>query len=129
MVKKQRPPIAPPLSPDEAKAVMDKLDRVFDEFGGPKLSDTGDVNELEQALGMYLLGRHLGWKVLVLLHNKRTIRKYEEILDISIREEFPEIGPAANRSVGYRVAETLSNFWKAVSGEVSIPDRRKISNG
>jgi hypothetical protein len=129
MAKKQRPPIAPALSPDDAKIVMDKLDRVFDDFGGPNLADTGDVNELEQALGMYILGRHVGWKVLVLVHNKRTIRKYEQILGISIREEFPEVGPAANRSVGFRIAETMSNFWKAVSGEVSIPDRRKISNG
>lgn len=129
MVKKERTPIAPPLSKDEAEAVMRKLDAAINNFGGPKLSDTGDVSELEQALGMYLLGRHMGWKVLVLMHNKRTLRKYEQILDISVRTEFPEVGPAARRSAGYRVAESLSNFWKAVSGDIAIPDRRKISDG
>jgi hypothetical protein len=129
MPKKEKIPLAPPLSAEEADELLRKLDHAIDNFGGPKLTDSGDVSELEQALGMYLLGRHMGWKALVLMHNKRTIRKYEEILGISVREEFEEVGPAARRSVGYRVAETLGNFWKAVSGDISIPDRRKINNG
>ena len=102
---------------------MDLLDRAIDGYGG---AGTGNIDELEQALGMYVLGRHLGWKVLVLVHNKRTLRKYEEILGIKVREVFPEEGPAATRSVGYRFAKTLSNFWKAVSGEITVPDRRKL---
>jgi hypothetical protein len=36
---------------------------------------------------------------------------------------------AAMRSVGYRFAKTLGNFWKAVSGETPVPDRRKLSDG
>jgi hypothetical protein len=106
---------------------MDLLDKAIDGFGGTKLTELGSIDELEQAIGMYVLGRHVGWKVLVLMHNKRTLRKYEEILgNISVREEFKEEGAAAMRSVGYRFAKGLSNFWKAVSGEISVPDRRKI---
>jgi hypothetical protein len=41
------------------------------------------MDELEQALGMYALGHHVGLNVLGLVHNKRTIRKYEKILGIS----------------------------------------------
>ncbi len=123
---KSRPPIEPPLTPEQAKEAMDLLDRAIDKFGSPKLSEVGSIDELEQALGMYVIGRHVGWKVLVLVHNKRTIRKYEEILGISVREAFPEEAAASMRSVGYRFAKTLSNFWKAVSGEVSVPDRRKL---
>ncbi|MRD73629.1 hypothetical protein GH865_10245 [Rhodocyclus tenuis] len=78
----------------------------------------GQFDELEAALGMLHLGDHLGWKPLVLIHNKRTIRKYEEILGINVREFFPEEGPSAHRSLGYRIAKKLGNFWKAVSGEV-----------
>lgn len=129
MPKKPRIPIAGPLSPEKAKELIDRLDRAIDNYGGEKITDAGNIDELEQALGMYVLGRHVGWKPLVLMHNKRTIRKYEEIVGIPIRELFPEEGPAARRSVGYRFATTLSNFWKAVSGESSVPDRRKITNG
>lgn len=91
----------------------------------------GQFEELEAALGMLHLGHHVGWKPLVLIHNKRTIRKYEEILGINIREIFPEEGPSADRSMGYVLAKKLGNFWKAVSGELKDDElkrnRRELS--
>jgi hypothetical protein len=62
----------------------------------------------------------------VIIHNKRTIRKYEEILGINIREEFPEEGPDCMRPNGYRAAKVVDNFWKAVSGDKRIEGRRII---
>lgn len=92
---------------------------------------TGTFDEIEAAIGMLHLGPHIGWKPLVMIHNKRTIRKYEEILGISIREEFPEEGPSADRSLGYSIAKKLGNFWKAVSGELKDDElkanRREIA--
>ena len=79
---------------------------------------TGNFDELEAAIGMLHIGDQVGWKPLVLIHNKRTIRKYEEILGINIREFFPEEGPSAERSIGYKIAKKIGNFWKAVSGEI-----------
>jgi len=78
----------------------------------------GLIDEYEAAVGMMHLGYHVGWKPLVLIHNKRTIRKYEEILGIDIREMFEEEGPSWERSMGYSVAKKLGQFWKAVSGEL-----------
>lgn len=75
------------------------------------------LDEMESALGMYVLGFHVGWKVLYLVHSKRTIRKYEELLGIKVKEVFPEVGPDADRTVAYKIIEAASNFWKAVSGE------------
>jgi hypothetical protein len=120
---KPRTPIEEPLDEAKAKALSDMLDAAIDRYAG------GTVDELEQALGFYILGRHLGWKVLVLVHNKRTIRKYEEILGISIRKDFKETAAASDRSMGYRLAKEVSNFWKAVSGEISIENRRKLTDG
>lgn len=79
---------------------------------------SGTFDELEAAIGMLHLGYHLGWKPLVIIHNKRTIRKYEEILGIDVRTMFPEEGSSAMRSRGYTIAKAIGNFWKAVSGEV-----------
>ena len=89
-------------------------------------SYSGDLGDLESAIGMFALGRHYGWKVLYILHSKKTIRKYEEILGIAVRKEFKEVGPDALRSNGYRVLETVSNFWKAISGGQPIPNRRLV---
>ena len=75
------------------------------------------LDELESALGMYILGFHFGWKVLYVIHSKRTIRKYEELLGISVRETFDEFGPDADRTNAFKVINTVSSFWKLVSGD------------
>jgi hypothetical protein len=86
----------------------------------------GQLDELESALGMLLMGHHFGWKVLYLIHSKRTIRKYEDILGIKIREIFPEEGPSSYRSPALALAKKATNFWKVVSGEEKIPDKKKV---
>lgn len=90
-------------------------------------SFAGSIDELQKAIGMLMTGDLFGWRVLVLVHNKRTIRKYEEILGIDVKEFFPEEGPYAHRSVGYTIATKVGNFWKAVSGDVPIDNRREIT--
>lgn len=89
---------------------------------------TGYVDELESALGMYVIGHHFGWKVLYLVHSKKTIRKYEGILGIKITEAFPEFGPDADRTNAFKIINAVSNFWKAVSGEEKVPgiDKRAL---
>lgn len=85
----------------------------------------GVLDELEAALGMLRIGHHVGWKVLYLVHSKKTIRKYEEILGIKIREIFPETGPSSYRSVGFGISEKFSNFWKFVSGDIKLTKEDK----
>ncbi|MDO9314575.1 MAG: hypothetical protein Q7T97_08535 [Burkholderiaceae bacterium] len=105
------------LTPDEAKRMSDVVDNAIRNFHG-------GADELEGAIGMYMIGRHVGWRVLVLIHSKKTIAKYEEILGIKVRDEFPDEGPDVDRSIGYKLAKNLSNFWKAVSGEEKIENKR-----
>ena len=85
---------------------------------------SGLLEELESALGLLRMGHHFGWRVLVLIHNKRTIRKYEEILGIRFRDFFPDEGPSALRSHGFRYTKKIGNFWKAVSGDIKVENRR-----
>lgn len=112
----------PPISPEEAQRVVRVVDQAIKEF-------QGDFGDLESAIGMYLLGRLVGWKVLVLIHNKRTIKKYEQILGISIREAFQETGPFTSKSLGYEISQKLNYFWKAVAGEVPLEHRRELQKG
>lgn len=121
MAKTPNRPQAPALSAEKAKEMSDRFDEVLRGY-------RGDAGELESAIGMYFLGRHLGWKPLYIIHSKKTVAKYEEILGINVREEFPEEGPASERSMGYRVAKGFSNFWKVVSGEEKIDraDRKEM---
>jgi len=87
---------------------------------------TGQFDDLELALGILRTGDYLGWKPLVLIHNKRTIRKVEGILGITVREFFEPEGACAERSIGYSFAKKIGKFWKAVSGDVKVEQRREI---
>ncbi len=109
----------PEVSKEEALRRVNLVHKAVKEF-------EGQFDELEGAVGMYFVGHLVGWRVLVLIHNKRTIRKYEEALGISIREEFKETGPLTEKSVGYAVVEKAKAFWKAVAGEVSVERRREL---
>ena len=73
------------------------------------------------------MGEHVGWCVLLIIHNKPTIRKYEEILNIEVREFFPKEGLSADRSVGYAWAKKIGGYWKIVSGDVKVESRRENS--
>lgn len=78
----------------------------------------GNVSTLEAAIGALFVGRQVGWKVLVLVHDKKTIRRYEKILGLDFREIMPEVGPLADKSLAWSAVQKVSNFWKAVSGEI-----------
>jgi hypothetical protein len=84
----------------------------------------GDLSLLESALGMLRMGHHFGWKALYIIHSKKTIRNYEDILDIQIRNVFPETGPSGYRLIGLAIAEQYPNFWKVAGGDIKIPKRR-----
>ena len=105
----------------ERFALMDKVIR-----------QTGlQLDELESALGMYMIGFHFGWKVLHVIHSKKTIAKYETILGIKVREAFPEYGPDADRTNAYKIIQSVSNFWKLVSGDERSPiqlDKRSLKS-
>tara|TARA_R110002110_G_scaffold414951_1_gene647101 strand:- start:382157 stop:382555 length:399 start_codon:yes stop_codon:yes gene_type:complete len=86
-----------------------------------------DMNELESALGMLRLGYHVGWRVLYINHSKATIRKYEKILGINVKDEFPEEGNSAYRHRGLAIAKKIGNFWKLISGEKDYPTKKDKS--
>ena len=114
MAAKHRKPLKTPIATsDEAEARYRFLDQVIRK----DRPDGFQLDEMESALGMYMLGHHFGWKVLYLIHSKKTIRKYEDILGVKISEVFDEIGPDADRTNAYKIITAASNFWKAVSGE------------
>jgi len=123
MAKSRKPVHIPPLSPKECQDLIKQVEEITRGF-------EGQFDDLESALGMLMMGRLLGWKVLVLIHNKRTIRKYQTILgEIDIRKAFPPEGPLAHKSLGLDLVKKFGNFWKYVSGEVRLDERRDLVKG
>jgi hypothetical protein len=78
----------------------------------------GNAHQLEAAIGALFVAQHYGWKVAYLVHDIRTIRKYEKILGVTLKDICPEVGHRADRSLAYLAAQKVSSFWKAVKGEI-----------
>lgn len=119
MAAPRKIPKIEPLTDEQSQRLVKIIEHATIEY-------TGNFDELEKAIGMLMVGRLIGWKVLALIHNRRTIIKYEEILGIKIKEEFDDLGPLYKKSVAYAFVEKLGNFWKAVTGEVSVENRREL---
>jgi len=93
--------------------IMTVVDRAIDGF-------QGELNDLESAIGMLLIGRHYGWRVLFLIHSPATVRKYTKLLGLkNLRDVLPEVGVLAHRSNAWRLLDDGKNFWKVVRGQIA----------
>ncbi len=97
-----------PISNDEKIAVVERAIKDY----------RGDANQLEKAIGVYFMGHHMGWKFLHLAHSRATIKKYESILGLKFKDSFPELGVGINRSIGWKIACKVKDFWEAARGQV-----------
>ncbi|PTN10774.1 hypothetical protein [Nitrosomonas aestuarii] len=84
---------------------------------------------LESALGALILGQYFGWRVLKLLHNPATYRRYEKALGIEFKKVCPEITEMGKKkSIGYAITEKLGSFWAVVMGKRKVPEKGMIAN-
>jgi len=80
---------------------------------------TGSSETLASAIGYLMIGRNVGWRVLYFMHSQNTVRKYEKILGIRTEDYMQEIGPLAKKAVAWNALQKVSNYWRAVRGEIA----------
>jgi hypothetical protein len=84
---------------------------------------------MESALGALIMGQYFGWRVLKLLHNPATYRRYEKILGIEFKGVCPEITERGKqKSIGYAISEKLGSFWAVIMGKRKVPEKGLIGN-
>ena len=88
-----------------------RIDAAFDSFHG-------NSETFKSAVGYAFIARRTGWKPALLMHTQKTVKDYDRILGIDSRTYFLEVGPDADRSVAWRLSKKVTNFWKAVKGEI-----------
>ena len=103
---------ATPISAAESKELIDLVNTAT-------LNFHGNLNHLHMAIGILLVGREFGWKPILLIHDKKTIRRCEKILGVSFREVLPEVGKNADKSLAWELSQKVSSYWKAVRGEIT----------
>jgi hypothetical protein len=84
---------------------------------------------MESALGALIIGQYFGWRVLKLLHNPATYRRYEKALGIEFKALCPEITEAGKKkSIGYAITEKLGSFWAVITGKRKVADKGMIKS-
>jgi hypothetical protein len=92
------------------------VDKVISEY-------KGYMDELANAVGCLMIGRHVGWKPLYILYSRISIKKYQNILGIDFKEQLPITGEKAKQILGWQIVGKVSNFWKLVNGD--LPDYKR----
>jgi hypothetical protein len=94
------------------------LDKVIKDYNGT-------ADNLMSAVGAYYVGRHMGWRVIRLICSKANYARHQRILGLDFKNELPERGKYAHKSVGLNLCDKFDKFWKVVKGEESIDSREK----
>lgn len=82
----------------------------------------GQVGVIEQAVGVLVLGRLLGWRVMYLVHGGQTLNRYQDILGVKFRDVLPDTGRAAQKSVAWRIVSGVGKFWDVVKRRLVLPE-------
>jgi hypothetical protein len=90
---------------------------------------SGIGTTIESALGALIMGQYYGWRVLKLMHNPATYRKYEKVLGVQFKDvclEITELGK--KKSIGYAITEKLESFWAVVMGKRKVEGKGEIAS-
>lgn len=97
------------------KSLVEKIDLATKDY-------QGDLRTLSNAIGYLMIGRQFGWRPMLLMYDRKSVKNYENLLKFDSKLVMPEIGPLAKKSIAWIAVQKVTNFWKAVKGE--IPDIR-----
>lgn len=90
---------------------------------------SGIGTTMESALGALIMGQYYGWRVLKLLHNPATYRKYEKVLGVEFKDACPEITELGKKkSIGYAITDKLQSFWAVVMGKRKVEGKGEIAS-
>jgi hypothetical protein len=86
----------------------------------------GQIDHFYEVVGMIIVGRHCGWRVMRLVSSARCWKHAGEIFG-DPKNLMPERGKYAYKSVGLRIADRLGQYWDIVRGYVKVSkDERRL---
>jgi len=88
--------------------MMKKIDQVSTAF-------VGQLDDLQAAVGMLVVGRLYGWRVTRLISSKRHWSFACKLFG-DLKELLPERGVLAHKSVGLEIVDKAGDYWDVVSG-------------
>lgn len=82
---------------------------------------SGQLDQLYETVGMMMLGRLLGWRVMRLVSSRRCWMMATKLFG-DVKELLPEKGKYYKKSVGFRIIDGAGDYWDFIKGNVSRDD-------
>lgn len=89
--------------------LMTKIENALKEYQGP-------ADNFYEAVGMVVVGRLTGWRVMRLVSSRRCWSMATRIFG-DPKEWMPKDGDYGYKSLGLKIAERLGGYWDFVSGK------------
>ena len=97
------------------------IDRVSSEY-------KGQLDDLTAAVGMVMVGRLYGWRVIRLVNSRRHWMHACKLFG-DLKLLLPEYGPCTHKSLGLKLIGGPLEYWdyiKGVSKQLPLHDRKKV---
>ena len=86
----------------------------------------GQLDDLYKAVGMLVVGRLYGWRVMRLVSSRSVWTRVSRLFGDPKQLMEPE-GRLAHKSVGLNAIKTVSEYWDVINGVEKIPKQEKAS--
>ncbi len=101
------------LTIEDLERFLPMINHCMSYQGGLKGDGHLSYPEMESAIGALITGQLFGFRVLELVHSRRTLIKYAKLLGIrSYKDYCPKVGPYAHRHKLYRALSGVSNWYQ-----------------
>jgi hypothetical protein len=84
----------------------------------------GDISHFYEAVGMVVVGRLFGWRVMRLVSGRRVWEDATKLFG-DPKVLMVERGKYAYKSVGLELAEKLGDYWEIIKRHKSMPVQEK----
>jgi hypothetical protein len=93
--------------------LMKKIEQVTGDF-------TGHLDDLYAVVGMVVVGRLMGWRVIRLVSSRRLWMLGCKLFgDLKSPDIMPERGVYARKSVGLAIVDKIGGYWDFVRGSIN----------
>lgn len=79
---------------------------------------TGQADHLYEAIGMVVVGRLFGWRVMRLVSSRRCWMLASKMFG-DLKEFLPERGRYAHKSIGLELVDRIGGYWDFIRGSKS----------
>ena len=86
---------------------------------------SGDITELERAIGVFYVSHVFGWKVTRMVHKDNNVKRWENILNLSFKDPKycrPET-EVSYKHIVYDFACKIKDYWNVVNFKKQHPDK------